>query len=267
MSMPNDISIGARLRHFRERKKLTKAAVAQKTGIDLDELHQIESENTDPTIGQIKRIAESIEISLLDLFALPPTSFACNIRLLAQSADEVSPASFDAIPVPLVSGEVAGGNARIAEENIVDWLFLPKEEFGRKSGDLIAVRVYGNSMAPEIPNGAIVAVDRNSREIRSESIYALRDSDGGCSVKRVEILDPEHVALVPSNRIESKVEFWKLEAGETIEDRVIGKVVWVGLNLLEIEEAAESPPPYGKKTIGLAQDLPHPRKKRKDKPF
>ncbi len=44
--MPNDISIGARLRHFRERKKLTKAAVAQKTGIDLDELHQIESENT-----------------------------------------------------------------------------------------------------------------------------------------------------------------------------------------------------------------------------
>ncbi len=121
--MPNDISIGARLRHFRERKKLTKAAVAQKTGIDLDELHQIESENTDPTIGQIKRIAESIEISLLDLFALPPTSFACNIRLLAQSADEVSPASFDAIPVPLVSGEVAGGNARIVEENIVDWLF------------------------------------------------------------------------------------------------------------------------------------------------
>lgn len=158
---------------------------------------------------------------------------------------------------------MAGGNARIVEENIVDWLFLPKEEFGRKSGDLIAVRVYGNSMAPEIPNGAIVAVDRNSREIRSESIYALRDSDGGCSVKRVEILDPEHVALVPSNRIESKVEFWKLEAGETIEYRVIGKVVWVGLNLLEIEEAAESPPPYGKKTIGLAQDLPHPRKKEK----
>ena len=189
MSMPNDISIGARLRHFRERKKLTKAAVAQKTGIDLDELNQIEAENTGPITGQIKRIAESIEITLLDLFALPPTSFACHIRLLAQSGDEVSPASFDAIPAPLVSGKVAGGNAWIVEENIVDCLFLPKEEFGRKSGDLIAVRVYGNSMAPETPNGAIVAMDRNSREIRPESIYALRDPDGGCSVKRVEILD------------------------------------------------------------------------------
>lgn len=265
--MATNISIGTRLRHFRERKKLTKAQVAKKAGIGLDELNQIESENIDLTIGQLKRITESIEITFLDLFSLPPTSLACQIRLLPPSSSGVSPSSFDAIPVPLISGEVAGGNARIVEESIIDWLFLPKEEFGRKSGDLIAVRVFGNSMAPDIPDGAIVAVDRNDRAINSESIYALRDAEGGCSVKRVEILDPKHVALVPNNRRESKVEFWKLEAGETIEDRIIGKVVWVGLNLLDAEEAAESSPPYGKKTIGLAQDLPQPKKKKKDKPF
>ena len=82
-------------------------------------------------------------------------------------------------------------------------------------------------MAPVIPNGAIIAVDRNSREIRPESIYALRDPDGGCSVKRVEILDPKHVDSVPTNRVESKVEFWRLKARETIENHVIRKVVWV----------------------------------------
>ena len=66
------------------------------------------------------RISESIEITLLDLFDFSPASFACNIRLIAQSGDEVSPASFDAIPVLLVSGEVAGGSTRIVEKNIVD---------------------------------------------------------------------------------------------------------------------------------------------------
>jgi hypothetical protein len=37
----------------------------------------------------------------------------------------------------------------------------------------------------------------------------------------------------------------------------------VGLNLWAIEEAAESPPPYGGKPIGRAQDLPQPWKKEK----
>ena len=128
---------------------------------------------------------------------------------------------------------------------MLGWLMLPREEFGRREGYLVAVRILGRSMEPELPDGCIAVVDRADHSVVSEGIYALRDPEGGCTVKRVELLDPRYVALVPANRAEFKVEFWKFERGESLADRLIGRVVWAGFSFLEVQQAAERQPPYG----------------------
>ncbi|MEE9274814.1 MAG: S24 family peptidase [bacterium] len=259
--------LGARLRRLREGKELTRAALAREAGVSPEEIERIETEETDPPVGLLRRIAGAAGLSLADLLALPPSGIECTVRILPAQG-ESPPGRDDLVPVPLVSGQVAGGNARIVDESVLGWLFLPREEFGHRSANLVAVQVFGRSMEPELPDGCIVAVDRNERTITAQGIYALREQDGGCTVKRVQVLDPAHVALVPSNRSEFRVEFWHLEPGESIEERLIGKVVWMGLNLLRTEEAAEKQPPYGRQDLGLARDLPPPKpKNREDEPF
>ncbi len=256
---------GNRLRRIREGRKLTKSALAQKSGIASGVIEQIETGEIDPTIGQLECIAEAMDIMLAELLAMPPAPIDCRVQING-SFENTERAIGALTPVPIVSGSVAAGNARIVDESILAWIFLPKDEFGQRSGNLVAVQVYGRSMEPELPDGSIAVIDRNDRVITSESIFALRDPDGGCTVKRIEVLDASYMALVPSNRREFKVEFWKLEPGESLSDRIIGRVVWVGFNFLNAQGAAERSPLYGRQDIGLAKDLPRPPQK-PDEPF
>ncbi|MDP6279812.1 MAG: LexA family transcriptional regulator [Nitrospinota bacterium] len=198
--MPSDKGFtGKRLRRLREGKNLTRAAVARKAGIDADEIEQIESGGIDPTLGALQRIADSMEVSLADLLSLPPSSIACEMRLVSEN-ESAHQAAGELIPVPVVSGNIAAGNARIVDDAIMVWLFLPKEEFARHSSNLVAVRISGRSMEPELSDDSVAVVDRNDRVVTSDAIFAIRDIDGGCTVKRVEVLDADHVALIPSNR-------------------------------------------------------------------
>ncbi len=265
MSSDNGFS-GQRLRRIREGKKLTRAAVARNAGVDSVEIEQIESGEIDPTLGQLGRIAAAMEVSLADLLFLPPAPIECTVHL-AKGEGPAHQAASGLIPVPIVSGEIAAGNARIVEDAILGWLFLPKEEFGRRSANLVAVQVYGRSMEPEIPDGCVAVVDRNDRVTMPEGIYAIRDLDGGCTVKRIEILDADHVALIPSNRSEFKVDFLKLEPGESVGDRIIGRVIWVGRSFISGTKAAENAPPYGLPDVGLAKDLPPSPPKGPEKSF
>lgn len=251
---------GNRLRRIREGRKLTKSALAQKSGIVSGVIEQIETGEIDPTIGQLQCIAEAMDIMLAELLVMPPAPIDCRVQING-SFENAAQAVDALIPVPIVTGSVAAGNARIVDESVLGWIFLPKDEFGLRSGNLIAVQVYGRSMEPELPDGCIAVVDRNDRVITPESIFAVRDPDGGCTVKRIEVLDASYLALVPSNRREFKVEFWKLEPGESISDRIIGRVVWAGFSFLNAQEAAERSPLYGRQDIGLAKDLPRPPRK------
>jgi len=239
-----DPGLGERLRRLRERSGLQRAAAARKAGLTAEILAQIEAGELDPTLGQLQRLASALGASLAEILALPPAPLACDVRLLPESPAAGARLA-ELVPVPLVSGEAAGGNARIVDESVLGWLFLPGDQFGGRAGNLIAVRIVGRSMEPELPDGCIAVVDRADRSLTSNGIYALRDQEGGCTVKRVEVLDPRYVALVPTNRAEHKVEFWKFVRGESLEDRLIGRVVWAGFSFLEASQAAERPPAYG----------------------
>ncbi|MBT3435092.1 MAG: helix-turn-helix domain-containing protein [Nitrospinaceae bacterium] len=246
---------GKRLRGIREEKKLTRAAVAAATGLAPEDIDKIESSELDPTIGQLHQITEALEISLADLLSLPPIPLECRISLTSGEDAAARQAASRLIPVPVVSGEIAAGNARIVDDAILGWLFLPAEEFTQRSSNLVAVKVSGQSMEPDLADGCVAVVDRNDRVIMPDSIFAVRDMDGGCTVKYIEVLDPGHIALIPANRQAFKVEFMKLQPGESFSDRVIGRVIWAGQSFISGNEAAENSPPYGHNDLGRASDL------------
>lgn len=261
-----DPLIGERLRRLRERKGLSRAAAAREAGLPEDALARFEAGESDPTLGQLRRLADALASSLAEILALPPAPLVCDLRLHSESGTAGRRIA-EFIPVPLVSGEAAGGNARLVDESVLGWLFLPRREFGRREGNLVAVRIMGRSMEPELPDGCIAVVDRGERAVTGEGIYALRDQEGGCTVKRVEVLDPRYVALVPTNRGEYKVEFWKFGRGESLEDRLIGRVVWAGFSFLEASQAAERQPPYGAGAAGEKPPLRSGRRRAGEEPF
>lgn len=248
-------NLGERLRWLREKKGLSRSALARLAGFGPEIIRKVESDEGEITIPILRKLAAALETTIFELLALSSPEAGHTIPL-SSSENAPSPGLTDVIPVPIVSGSVAGGNARIVDESILDWLFLPKREFGDRSGKLVAVEVIGHSMEPDIPDGTIAVVDCGDRSINPESFYALRDAEGGCTIKRIQILDENHIALVPSNRREFPVEFWKLETGEALNDRLIGKVVWIGRNLLRQDKVAENPPPYGKRDISRGGDFP-----------
>ncbi|MDA1000261.1 MAG: XRE family transcriptional regulator [bacterium] len=245
-------NLGERLRRLREEKGFSRSALARRAGLDPEKIQKIEADEAEITVPILRKLAAALEIDIFQLLAVSSPEINYTVRL-ASPGENLPPGHMDVVPVPIVSGNVAGGNARIVNESILDWLFLPQKEFGDRSGRLVAVEIFGRSMEPDIPDGSIVVVDRGDRDINPESFYALRDTDGGCTIKRVQILDEAYVALVPSNRDEFRVEFWKLDLGESLNDRVIGKVVWVGRNLLRQDKVAENRPPYGRPNPGRGE--------------
>ncbi|MCA1386361.1 MULTISPECIES: cupin domain-containing protein [unclassified Bradyrhizobium] len=64
-------NIGARLRHVRLRNGLSQRALARRAGVVNSTISLIESGQTNPSVGALKRILEAIPISLAQFFSQP----------------------------------------------------------------------------------------------------------------------------------------------------------------------------------------------------
>ena len=140
------------------------------------------------------------------------------------------------------SGKTAGANARFVDEETLSWLLLPREEFGLEAKDCVGVEIFGDSMEPLLPDGCLVLIDTNDKTLRKDGIYALRGTDGECAVKHVETIGPNRIALIPANRGEFRVEILELAAGESVGERIIGRVAWRAHHL---KKGAGGKPPGG----------------------
>ncbi len=124
----------------------------------------------------------------------------------------------------------------------LDRLLLPRDQFGFETENYAGAEILGNSMEPLLPEGCLVLIDTNDKTLRKDGIYALRTADGRCAVKHIEIIDARRIALIPANRAEFHVKLWELVAGENLEDKIIGRVVWRALHL---KKNAGGKPPGG----------------------
>lgn len=66
----DDVDIGARLAQVRMRAGLSQRALARKAGITNSTISLIEGNNTNPSVGALKRVLDAIPIGLAEFFAM-----------------------------------------------------------------------------------------------------------------------------------------------------------------------------------------------------
>ncbi|MBR7513656.1 helix-turn-helix transcriptional regulator, partial [Mycobacterium tuberculosis] len=66
------IDLGGRLRFLRQRHNLSQRELAKRAGVTNSTISLIESNQTNPSVGALKRILDGIPIGLPGFFALEP---------------------------------------------------------------------------------------------------------------------------------------------------------------------------------------------------
>ena len=133
--------------------------------------------------------------------------------------------------VPILEGRIAAGAPRqVWEEEIEDWAVCNAASVPHPASTS-CVRVAGNSMAPDIPDSALVAVDhsvRDAREMQCRSgnpRAAVRDDQGGCVIRNVRLYGATLVCT-PQNPGPDHPELTFDFSDENADNPIVGQVIW-----------------------------------------
>lgn len=232
----------ARLQELRHRSGLTLRAIAKKAGykgassiqryFNPDEYDR---DTIDPeTIGKLAKALMGTgepPITAKELYVLCgyPVDFDHTHIATKRSHGDNGHATFGGI-VELDVRASMGAGAIVESENVTGEWQVPADLFrGQTSAPLGALRIitaYGDSMEPEIPPGARVAVDISDKRPSPPGIFVVFDGVG-LVIKRVEVVpfsDPVTVRLSSDNSHYKPYERVLDEA--YIQGRVIGQWRW-----------------------------------------
>ena len=118
------------------------------------------------------------------------------LELIGRESAEPAPAAIDAVRLPLV-GEIAAGVPLLAEQNVEDYLALPKST----KGDFL-LRVKGDSMiGAGILDGDLVIVQSAQDARNGEIVVALAGDDESADEATVKTFyrEAERIRLQPEN--------------------------------------------------------------------
>jgi phage repressor protein C with HTH and peptisase S24 domain len=94
--------------------------------------------------------------------------------------------------------KASAGNGYInSEDKTSDFIVLPKSMISGKK--LNAIKVYGDSMSPNIKPDSIILIDLDKKELKNNTVFALRYEDE-VYVKRIE--DHGDTILLKSDNIQ-----------------------------------------------------------------
>ncbi|VFQ45967.1 LexA family transcriptional regulator [Desulfoluna butyratoxydans] len=125
--------------------------------------------------------------------------------------------------IPMVEAQLsAGGGSFMASERIRDYYAFRKAFIANVATSvkkLILMRVSGESMEPEIRNGATVMIDLGRRHIKNNCIYALGLEDT-IIIKELERIPGGRVRVISKN---PQYPAYEADAKAL---RIIGQVIW-----------------------------------------
>ena len=155
------MEIGKNIRRFREQSDMTQAEVAKRLGVSPTAVSWWESGRTEPKIGTVEKLAELFGVEKSDILGLPK-----------------KPTTDHSQWVPVL-GRVAAGIPLDMIEDILDY-----EEIPDHMGECFALRIQGDSMSPDIPNGSTVIV-RKQDDVESGEIAIVTINGEDATCKRV----------------------------------------------------------------------------------
>lgn len=186
---PEYLAIGRRIKACMEARQLDQSSVARALGIEPQSVQQWICGQTSPRGYRIKALAALLDVEPWELLGIdrdanphtpvpPPSSSASLIRR-----------------VPRLSWVSAGQFREVPSPPPVDEWDMPSEPM---SPQAFSLRVDGDSMEPEFPNGCIIFVEPQSQPLNGDYVVATLDETNQATFKQL-VIDGSRRYLKPLN--------------------------------------------------------------------
>ena len=133
----------------------------------------------------------------------------------------------DLLCIPLVAASLSAGVGSLQTDGeVLDYFAFRSEWLCRKGNPdkMILMKVYGDSMEPEIRHGDMALIDRSKQQIFPHTIYAVGVNEE-IYIKQIETLPGHRMLLRSLNKRYDPIEVdLRGDMAESV--RIIGKVIW-----------------------------------------
>lgn len=193
------MNIGDRITLLREKRGISRKELAASANVPYENLAKYEQNAAKPSIDAAEKIANYFKTSLDYIYT------GNKFPLGATPAKQVP-----------VLGSIAAGVPIAAQQNIIDWVFVPLEY---ADGKHFALIVRGDSMEPKIPNGSMIIVRQDYDYHENKTCVYL--VNGEVTVKRAKRTNGS-ITLIANNPMHPP-QFYN--AGEVLMQGVVVKVM------------------------------------------
>ena len=233
-----EVTIGERLRSVRAELDLNQVDVARAIGLTQASIAAYETNARRPPLTVLLALEHTLRVShrwMLDGRGETFVSAGPARPTIVASSDDLDRMTrlegrdrFHA--VPYLRDPAAAGQGAIMEDQVEGYCVIhesvaPDPEFVR------CVRVSGDSMAPTLTDGSIVAVDVSPIRLRNLEgrIVCSRTSDGTVVIKRLRVRD--RFALLFSDNPDQQAFAPLVVDLREMPDPIIGQVIWAWVDL------------------------------------
>lgn len=213
-------SFGDRLKEVRG--ELTQAEFADILGIPQVTLGNYERGRNEPRFEFIEKVCSRFEINVEWLL------FGTGNRRGGPTGVAKPTCDVDLIMIPMVEARLSAGPGSLETSGECERSYAFRSDFLHRKGnpgDMVLMRVEGDSMQPEIMHNDVVLIDRSKTQIRLGRIFAVGFEEA-IYLKRIDML-PGKIVLKSANPAYPPVELdIREQQGDSF--RVIGQVLWSG---------------------------------------
>lgn len=193
------------LKKFIDDKKIPVTRIAQKSGYSRQHIARILKGETNAGIESLEAICNACGINLSDLYSEKHISKGIKIPVLG----------FIPAGIPIEAIEDVLGYEEITPEMA-------------RTGEYFALKVQGDSMAPQIMNGDILIIKKQD-SAESGDICVVFVNGDDATLKKIQ-RDENGIALIPNNP-NYGIRYFTNKEIETLPIRIVGKAIEVRRSL------------------------------------
>ncbi|MFQ5646721.1 MAG: helix-turn-helix domain-containing protein, partial [bacterium] len=206
--------LGQRIRKLREVKSLSQSEIEKRTGLKREYLSKIENGDLkNPTYSTLSRLSDGLEVRIGEL--VDPAEFmkprvapvlkivSSNVRRDKQLERQANVGGY--VSVPILESAIAAGNPiHIDEKDIRDYTLIHSSCLAHTTDynryRCVWIKKGSESMYPVLRSGSLICIDAHQRDPHelNGSIVAIKDEEGGCTVRNLKIYN-NNIVAIPEN--------------------------------------------------------------------
>ncbi len=201
------------LKIIREQKNLSQQDVADKIGVDRSTIGYWENGKADPTMVNVIKLAEALDVDLVTLIG----------GELNFDNAEIIPITNDTVQIPVL-GTIKAGIPIEAQEDILEYIEIPKQ-WTKGGRSFYGLKISGDSMFPKYSEKDIVIFEQtNDYSIANNKDCAIMVNGFDATFKNVTINENGImlIPLNPNNQDNYLPTFYNKEQIENLPVKIIG---------------------------------------------